>query len=71
MSWQQYLTDINFKYIFGDRIEIPTNTYQIHNSVINIFKNAWRGVSKWTHLEGGVGWKKCLWLTHEDLSHFK
>ena len=36
LQWQQYLIDNNFKYIFGDIIEIPTHTYQTHNSVINI-----------------------------------
>ena len=36
---QQYLTDINFKYTFGDRIVIHIYfTYQIHDFVINIFK---------------------------------
>ena len=29
------LADIN-EYIFGDRVDIPTHTNQIHNSVINI-----------------------------------
>ena len=38
LPWQQYLTNINFKYIAGDKIEIPTDTYQIHTSVINIKK---------------------------------
>ena len=36
LPWQQYLTDIIFKYIFGDKIEIPTHTYKIHNSMTNI-----------------------------------
>ena len=39
----KYLTDINFMCIFGERVEIPTHTYQIHNSVINIFKRAGSG----------------------------
>ena len=34
------LDDINFNYIFGDRIEMPIYTYQIYNSVINILFNA-------------------------------
>ena len=38
LSWHQYLTAINFKYIFGYRVAISIYTYQIHNSVINIFK---------------------------------
>ena len=28
LMWQHYLTAINFKYIFGDSIEIPTHIYQ-------------------------------------------
>ena len=35
--------DINLKYIFGERIEIPTYTHIQHNSVIDIFKHAGRG----------------------------
>ena len=34
MLWQQYFTDINFKYIFGEYIETPIDTYKIHNTVI-------------------------------------
>ena len=29
------------KYIYGDRIKIPTQLYQIHNSVINIQNIEW------------------------------
>ena len=30
---QQYLADINFKYIFEEIFEIPTHKYQKHNSI--------------------------------------
>ena len=33
LAWESHGTNI-----FGDRIEIPTHTYKIHNSVINIKK---------------------------------
>ena len=39
LLWQQYLTDINFKYTFQKRIEITTHKFQIHNTVIDILKN--------------------------------
>ena len=48
------LNDINFKYIFVDRIVIPTQTYQIHNCVINIFQKCKRK----SILVGGIGWKR-------------
>ena len=37
VPWQIYLTDINFNYISGERIDIPKHsTYQIQKSVIDI-----------------------------------
>ena len=37
LVWQQYVSNTNCKYIFGEIIEIPTNTYQRHHLVINSF----------------------------------
>ena len=50
---RQYFSNINFKYIFEESLEIPTHTYQTHNFVINIV-NMQGGVP----LVGGVGWKR-------------
>ena len=54
---QQYLTNINVKYIFGDTIEIPKQSYQINNSVINI-KKIQASPKGHPHPVGGVGLKR-------------
>ena len=54
LTWQEYLTGINLKCIFGDIIEIPTDTYQVHKTVLNIKENARGSPSS----VGGVGWKR-------------
>ena len=43
LVWQYYMTDIHFTHIFGEGIEMPTRTYQIHNPVIGIFFNVGGG----------------------------
>ena len=40
LPWQQYLTGTNFKYIFGDRIEI-LHVHTKYTTLRSTFKNAW------------------------------
>ena len=57
---------IKFKYLFGGRLKIPTCTYQIHNSVINIKEMQGGGKQEGSFLPpppciilvGGVGRKR-------------
>ena len=41
LPWREYLTNISFKYILGEKVELTAHTYQIHNPDLVRFDEIW------------------------------